>query len=358
MPKGDLSLKVILVGRFPPPVGGNTVHIQRLAHRLMRDGYEVVVFDLYARRRISFEQTGNIVDSRHIIYGFLDLFTSTLWHRNSVVLHVHMSSGGRFYRIAPVLLKLFSTCHRRVLTIHSGSWHSQFLSMNSATRSKVIRIMKSFDELICVSSEQENVLKSVDIGTTGIRVIPAYLKPFADDPQLPASVQAMQNDVDILICTSGYGTSIYDFSTVIGAVTELAKRRGVRVGLAVVTYARWDKEYWDHILLELSRCGIPYIDLRNLDPDQFLALLRATDVYIRSTTTDGDAVAIREAADLGARVVASNAVTRPPGVALFDTGDVHSLAKVLSMMMDKSSMGVVHADAARHYSAILDAYGV
>ncbi|MFN7135061.1 MAG: glycosyltransferase, partial [Myxococcales bacterium] len=58
-----------------------------------------------------------------------------------------------------------------------------------------------------------------------------------------------------------------------------------------------------------------------------LAVMLASDVFVRPTYADGDALSVREALSLGRPVVASAVGFRPEGTTLFRTGDALDLAE-------------------------------
>jgi glycosyltransferase involved in cell wall biosynthesis len=65
---------------------------------------------------------------------------------------------------------------------------------------------------------------------------------------------------------------------------------------------------------------------RNVD---FKSLLNRTDVFLRPTSTDGNAVSILEALEIGVPVIASNSVLRPEGVYQYAYNDSDDFLAVL-----------------------------
>ena len=91
-----------------------------------------------------------------------------------------------------------------------------------------------------------------------------------------------------------------------------------------------------------------------------LALMAASDVFIRPTLADGDSVSVREALALGRVVVASNVGNRPPGVRLVAPGDVDALAHGLTVAAaELQSVGArpPAPPAADSFQTILSFYG-
>jgi len=58
-----------------------------------------------------------------------------------------------------------------------------------------------------------------------------------------------------------------------------------------------------------------------------------SDIYLRPTSTDGDAVAVRESLSLGTPVVASDIVSRPAGVNLFHHRDQSAFFETVSAVL-------------------------
>lgn len=72
---------------------------------------------------------------------------------------------------------------------------------------------------------------------------------------------------------------------------------------------------------------------------------------------DGDAVAVREAAAAGMRIVASDTVPRPAGAALFRAGDAQSLSSQLVSAVRDNDTGCLHPTERRDgYEEIVDIY--
>jgi len=85
--------------------------------------------------------------------------------------------------------------------------------------------------------------------------------------------------------------------------------------------------------------------LGDVNHDTCLALMSASDVFVRPTLEDGDSISVREALALGVPVVASDIGTRPAGAILFQRGDVgEMLSKVELAMAAKRDPKVPAAD--------------
>ena len=70
-------------------------------------------------------------------------------------------------------------------------------------------------------------------------------------------------------------------------------------------------------------------------PISFVRLMEKSDLVIRATNTDGDALTVREALYLNKPVIASDVVKRPKGTILFKNRDSDDLYKKIIETLNK-----------------------
>jgi glycogen(starch) synthase len=68
--------------------------------------------------------------------------------------------------------------------------------------------------------------------------------------------------------------------------------------------------------------------------EECLHVISRSAALIRPTYTDGDSISVREALALGVPVIASNAVARPAGTVLFETGNSDDLMKKMGCVFE------------------------
>lgn len=315
---------IILLGAYPPPVGGNSVHVQRLHERLVSEGMACHVIDVYGSADEVVPASVLRFNGGRIMALLKGL--RVLRALQPELLHIHVSAMRRFVLAWPLIALLMPRYCRTVLTIHSGSFARQSSWRQGLERS----ILRWFDRIVVVSQEQRSALLTLGVSPCRIAVIPAYLAAPIDryDVDLMSLVQGDRQRGLRIIITSGYGIPLYGHDQVVRALDTLAQH-GQSCALYVCTYNTFDEIY----LAAVSDLGgqLPEFRLfRNLTPQQFTCLLAMSDVYVRATDRDGDAVAIREAHGAGIPVVASDAVIRPDYCRLYRLGDVQDLSSKLS----------------------------
>lgn len=302
---------VLLIGPFPPPVGGVSVHLMRLKHTL---GDEFIVSCIDESPVIK----GDILNVRtlNVVGYFRHLVEADL-------VHIH-SSVPLLRVIHAVLARTFRK--KLVITLHS------YRKQRLINRFFNFISLRLANELIAVSD-----VIARDAGRV-CQVIPAYIKPAPAEMVLESSwvalVDRCRSQAKNLIVSNAYrlddfqGADLYGFDQIISAFKNRQVSDNWFAILNVSSlegcsdkFARFQKEIVDSGLAES-------VYLRN-EKLNFCALLPHADAYIRATRTDGDALSIREALSLNVRTIASDAAKRPVGVICYPTGDVGMLAKAL-----------------------------
>jgi glycogen(starch) synthase len=133
--------------------------------------------------------------------------------------------------------------------------------------------------------------------------------------ELPANFESWSHEHHPVISTAMFYRPEYGFELLLQAISKL-RRKHPRLGCVVMGDS------------ESRPAGLPQHVLATGDVthDACLAVIARSDIFIRPTLSDGDAISVREAIALGTPVVASDVVSRPKGTFCFKTGDAGDLA--------------------------------
>ena len=317
-------IRIVLFGPYPPPSGGNSVHVKRLGRALLDKGYSCQVVDPYGSSEVFEEDElqvtrvgGNALFS--IIRSILKIGKF-----NPDVVHIHVSALQRFLYVGPVLLSHFRLFSRVFLTIHSGSFVASFRGYSRLKKHLTILFLRKFDGIIAVNLEQKEVLVSFGLEAAKVRVLPAYLPPMAvPTSELKSIIGNASRNKKGIIVSSGYGLPLYGHEKIIDAFIQ-DKRLAKDFTILICLYNTFDEDYVNKLEHSLSSLRGSLI-LMNLSPTEFAYVLQNAAMYVRATDRDGDAVAIREAHYYGVPVVASSVVVRPEFCFTFDRNDTASL---------------------------------
>lgn len=318
-PMNSGSSKVLLVGAYPPPIGGNSIHIERLFRRLRDSDHDVGVLDYTGGAKPEAPERVQVLP-RSPLAMLVNLGQLSRRLPADTLMHFHLSALARFKWIAPFLLALFRV-HPKVVTIHSGRFVS---GARTIPRPYLRWLFGRFHRVITVHPALGRFLESVGVSRERLRVIPAFLPATPDATLVPSSIRGKIEGKTVIV-TSGDLTPIYQY----GPLLDGIERIGTREHLFVFAfYGQSDPAYEASVLGRLQRLPNVLI-LRDTPADTFVSILSIANVYVRLTTTDGDSVAVREALALGKAVFASNCVERPDGCETFALGDSAALLQLI-----------------------------
>lgn len=299
--------RVLLIGPVPAPRGGVSVHLERLAIALAGLGYPIDVLDEAPIIK------AHVPNLRKIS---LRSYVSLL--RNADIIHTH-SSNPAVKLAHTILARLLG--RRVVATIHSARhdvWGRMMYRLACRLSHCVIPVSEQVRDTLKIKGE----------------IIPAFLPPLVEEECIPESLAAWMQERrlegrQIIVSNasdlrSAHGEDLYGLDLLVEAFTrpEVSRRyallfvvASLRVGAARYADMQWaidDRELSS--VVKLVHLAAP-----------FAGMIKAADLVVRATNTDGDALTVREALWYGKRVLASDCVKRPERSDLFRSRDVEDL---------------------------------
>lgn len=319
--------KVVIVGGYPPPFGGITVHIERLA-RLLSKNYDVKVLDFYGRSATE-DRSRQGIELVRIKDNALKNCTYAIRQLCSGhgIVHLHVSAGSNLLRILCFVIAKVSK--RLMLTIHSGSFAARVLEKGVFARVVLRWVLQCFDRIVVVNPEQKHALESLGVPIEKVVIIPAYLKADVESsPGIAQRIAELRSRNHRMLISSGFGLPHYGYHVILQALSTALQDK--KVALILALYNTYDRAYLSELSsLAASLPNVEYMVLEDSHPEEFNYLLAQCDTYIRATTIDGDSVAVREALQHGLNVLCSDCVARPTGTLLFSLETRGALARAL-----------------------------
>lgn len=305
-------------------IGGINVHMARLSSLLS----DRVVFDFIddAPPQIATNSFTNIRKPTSIPY-----FLRSVWQCD--IVHIHC--GNWFLRIFLVLIARFLQA-KTVVTIHSY----RLTGLRKVLSDFVMRLA---NEVVCVSLDIKTSL-----GRDEALVKEAFIPPVdARLKELPGEVCDFleRHDGSVVICANAYRLTRYEGKDLYGLDQCLEVARQARIAgdnfiiiFVVGTVMPNDDLYYSaqQKIADERLNDFIYIYPRSLD---FLTLIHRSDIVLRPTVTDGDALTIREALFFGKPVIASDVVTRPRGTVTYNSENTDSLYDVIRNVASVVSSG-------------------
>lgn len=305
---------VLLVGPYPPPLGGVSAHIKRLAEAIQDGGLTVGVLNHF--------RTG---DGNPLIVGALRRnplrYWSALRRVNQGVVHYHHSRWSTLMATAIALSR--EDRPATAITVH-GHELDRYLA-GSRPLARLTRLaLGRFDTVIAVSPDIAKVLERA-LPKRSVPVIPAYLPATRDADSVRSSREShafLKAGHPTLIVAAyglmvdGSGKTIYGLEFALDAFIALAAdhpRLRLAVFLAQGPRSRAERKRMAGLQERATAAGLS--DRFHISVGEALVPAFSYEcVFLRPSTTDGDAVAIREALEAGKQVIASDVVARPAGV--------------------------------------------
>jgi glycogen(starch) synthase len=311
-------VKILLVGPFPPPHGGVSVHVQTLQDLLLKSGIPCRVLNI-DRGAPASDRYVSIRGSLHFILLLLS-YSFKGWS-----LHVHINGHNVKSWLVAFTAGLAGVIGRRtrgsMLTIHSGM-SPAYLNSGPFARCLAWATCGLYRHIIAVNFEIENALRSLPVRDQRIQVLPAFFPTGPTLRDLPESFEPWARTHDPILSTALFFRPEYGFPLLVQAISEL-RRKHPRLGCVVMGDSDSRPE------------GLPphMFAIGDVTHESCLAVIARCDIFVRPTYSDADAVSVREAIALGTPVVASDVVSRPEGTLCFKTGDAGDLAAKIESLV-------------------------
>ena len=319
MIKKNRNAIIVLFGPYPPPYGGVSIHVQRLQYLLSnRRKIDCTICDT---TRFS-HRTKTIKKSSP---SFLKNWPKIFQFRKDII-HIH-NSGLNLKKIFVLSLLLKIRGNKIIVTYHS--LRDDIKRIHWYEKKMFHLNLKFVSHYIVVNRHIKQKLLNIGIPPKKISVIPAFLPPIIrqkDIDEIPNEIMDFINNHKPVISANAYtiifhnNQDLYGIDMCIELCAEL-KKDYPNVGFVFCLPNVGDRLYFEEMKKRIKVKKIENNFLFVTKPYQFYPILVKSDLFLRPTNTDGDAISIREAIFLQVPVVASNVVKRPNGVVLFDTRD-------------------------------------
>jgi glycogen(starch) synthase len=310
-----VRLKVLLMGPYPPPYGGVSVHVLA-AHKLLTEaGLSCQVLNLPEPSRAK-----GAARLRHWARLIRSLRRRA---KQGWIIHVHINGHNwKSWAVAAIGGVSGSAAAGRILTLHSGMV-AKYLGTASAWRRALAAFACArFTRIVCVTTEIRAALLSLGVPIERTEVLPAYLGAVPRKQGIEDWLLSWIREHSPVISTALFFRPEYGFRLLVEAVSRL-RSRYPRLGCLVMGSGEEQTEAEQSI--EKQGLQNAMLLLGDVDHETCLALISASDVFVRPTFEDGDSVSVREALALGVPVVASTAGVRPGEAILFQSGNLEDL---------------------------------
>jgi glycosyltransferase involved in cell wall biosynthesis len=237
-----------------------------------------------------------------------------------------------------------------VLTLHSGMV-PEFLGGGAYRRALARTSLRHYQRVVCVNLEIRDALAALGVGAERLVVAPAYLPARRPQISLPARLRDWLGQHSPVLSTALFFRPEYGLELLIVALRHL-RRRYPRLGCLIL--GSGSPAETSTLEQQLTRDGMADWALLTGDVSHALCLelMSRSNLFVRPTLVDGDAISVREALALGIPVVASDVGTRPEGVVLFRRGDATAAVAAIERALEQPLPTAAEPEASAAQGAI------
>jgi glycosyltransferase involved in cell wall biosynthesis len=318
--------ELAIVGAYPPPYGGMSLHVQRLCALLDARKLRYVVYN--AGSPASGPRV-RPVGARPGVWLIRYLLTA----REPAVYLLTARLGT--WVVGALLARLRG---KRVAIRLRNAKLLDYLERAPRRGALAAAALRSVDAVVCVNPRLAEAVRGVGVASERIHVFEGFLPPLwqpGDRTGVPAALRAFADARDPLIVANGRvawhrGEDLYGLDLLVDLAARL-RADHPRHGIAVCfwDHAPEDEPYLEELRRRAAEAGAAEHLLFHTAPALLLPVLAAARLFVRPTRTDGDANSVREALYLGVPVVASDAAPRPSDARLFRSGDRDDLERAV-----------------------------
>ncbi len=288
-----MSDKILIIGSIPPPIGGVTLHTQRLLAAL---------------------------DKNKISYSFLPIKDSSLFKIIKQLLShkiIHLQISNIYVSF---FLVIFSRLMQKKIIV---TRHEEMKRYQHRTKTINNLTIKFATAPILLNKQSYEI--GITLNKRAIQMS-AFIPPQSTTPlpdHLINKIISLRKKYRFIFCTNAYNLSFDSHNReTYGIIPLIDVFRNIPTMFLFA--ATCNPNYINYI--KKMNISIPNNVFLIDEPIDYPSIIKATDGSIRNTTTDGDALSIREALFFSKCVFATDCVSRPDGTVVYhDTNELTHL---------------------------------
>ncbi|MBN1406889.1 MAG: glycosyltransferase, partial [Calditrichaceae bacterium] len=300
-------MKIILVGPYPPPFGGVSIHCKRLHTYLNKKNLIHKMLDV---AKIQIKKADDIkqMSEIHMIMQLI------VFEKKSIV-HIHIFSIKLLF-----FIYLISFKHKVLITLHNERFLDSLIQKNKISL-YFLTIMFSNLYTVIVMNLKCKKLAELIVEPSKIDVISGFIPPEIVPPLTDGEILSKRRLHKFMIASNAWkirfykDEDLYGIDLLIELMNHLVNQKNIDAVLIFLLPEIGENNYYNTLLEKISYYNLNQKFLFITKPMEIgSSLWKISDLVIRATNTDGSSISILEALDVGTPVLASNCVERPEGV--------------------------------------------
>ena len=317
-------MKIINVGRFPPPIGGIAYFLQRLKSHLEKENLDNLFYDISGISYNEKRKKGVICTHPFLVF-FMIFFQS----KSLVVFH---SNG----LMVLIMANILSIKHKIVLFTHGES------ILRRKDQGIIFRMLLKNIDFFATPTKliYNNLLSQFPEYKEKIYNIPFILFPKKIDKVEDGRILELRKKSKYIMVGYAYDLNFINEVDLYGVdmmfdLLIMFKNSKIDASLLLILPTCTNKEYlrnlWSKI--ELNKLNDKILVL-NEKVKEATSIYELADVYLRPTVTDGDSFSVWESLYVKTPVVASDASQRPEQCILFENRNIYDFFKKTKYALD------------------------
>lgn len=294
-----MKSKVYLIGKTPPPLGGVTIHVQRLK-QLLEKSEEYVIEHLEIKK------------------FWKVLFINKKYPEE----FIHLHTSRTLLRLLVLIISKL-TKRKLIITIHSYRNKSNIQvyidKYISSLANKVIAVGGDLFELLENNYEFKNLL-----------LVDPFIPPTEEELVGNVSKENLFGTNAKVLCINAYTILKENNKDIYGIMTILKLFNKIKLDNSIVMYivvgSITDNLFYKEILNYIQDKDIGDV-VKIIIGEPLIPYIKVTDIFIRPTLEDSYGISIAEALYLGKVAIASDVCPRPKGCYIYKS--ITDLEKVL-----------------------------
>lgn len=315
-----------MIGPVPPPLGGISVYVDRRSRILRAEGNRVENLDF-----------GPMSMGKRLVALARLVFRPA---SATFELHAYDFSAMTALLARPFPKKLLYMDHNTLLYDHDVAGARKWILSHFMARAEV-----SF-----VSEAGLSFYKRRGFTFGSAEVRSAYLPPPLEDESGilgtydPSTTEFLTSAVPLIVANASQivfvdGVDLYGLDMCADLLLRISGKFPSAGFLFALADDAPNRAYLERIKAKLTASGASHRFLFLSGQRQLWPVFKRAQLFVRPTIGDGFAVSVAEAQEFGCPVLASDVVSRPPGVTLFKSRDIDDLTEKALELLTGSRAG-------------------
>lgn len=342
-------MRVLQLGPFAPPHGGVQANLTAIREALLERGIACPVVTLTRSPNASTDDAD--VYRPQNAFQFIRFLIRLRYD----IVHLHLGGNLTFRLLGVTLLCTLLPRRKSVLTFHSGGYAST--GAGTTARPSTLRgfIFRRVDKIIGVNREIVQMFERFGVSTDKVRLIPPHaLKTPASDTEIPQRLREFIETHEPVLLSVGLLEHEYSLPLQI-EVLGLVRKSYPKAGLIMIGSGSQEQALQN--LIEKQSYASDIMLCGDTEHDVTIKVIAKSDLMLRTTVYDGDAISVREAIHMGTPVVATNNGMRPNGVRLISAPNLNELdVAIKECLAAPKKSASVSKDENENIEAVLELY--